>query len=437
MSKNKKGKVIPFQPISIEKYIKDNARKLAFGKCFVLEYFADVTKNVMVSRVRKNGSIIVGMFLVDCGCLGLKDTYFLEYNSQEDLETDDIMSENLEKYGREISPNYAQNLIYGAIEWAEDAGLPTHKEFKVTEYLLDPADEIEYEEIEFGKEGKYFYVEGPEDNTALNLKILNKNIGEGNYVYISKNDSYGNDTYDDDDDFENDNPYLEDVQDRYADALDDLIEIIGSKEKLLEEEILKNGTKKEVALLAFAVLVANYIYDLLDEDKIDKFDIKNSVSEVKAYILENLHKEETNEKFEESTLDIFPLDGFIFNCIIHDSPIWVFLDECKQGIERFFNENEPEIESSLCYMDFWANMKERIMHHTYMVHISLNGFENFEKRKAISTKELSITIDLIFEGIHSEATYQELFEVLGFNELCLIFKHYPVTSKEEYLEIMK
>ena len=84
-----------------------------------------------------------------------------------------------------MSPEYAQNLIYGAIEWAEDAGFEPPKAFNVLEYLLDDVEDIPYVDIKFGRDGKYFFAPGKDDDQKKIIETLNKNIGEGNYNYIA------------------------------------------------------------------------------------------------------------------------------------------------------------------------------------------------------------------------------------------------------------
>ncbi|RLD82202.1 MAG: hypothetical protein DRJ07_08450, partial [Bacteroidetes bacterium] len=57
----------------------------------------------------------------------------------------------------------------------------------ITEYLLVPnliSDEID--EIEFGKDGKPLFIQGPHDNAVKIINKLNETVGEGNYHYIQQ-----------------------------------------------------------------------------------------------------------------------------------------------------------------------------------------------------------------------------------------------------------
>jgi hypothetical protein len=86
----------------------------------------------------------------------------------------------------QIDTVLAHNLIYGAIDFAEEAGFKPHEEFRLVEYILNP-DLVDdgIDDIVFGKDDKHFYISGPFDNTSLILHTLQKNLGQGNYNYIS------------------------------------------------------------------------------------------------------------------------------------------------------------------------------------------------------------------------------------------------------------
>ncbi len=74
--------------------------------------------------------------MVDVYCLGVKDTF---YELMTRNEYDEHMEHILEitPYPlTKVDPNYAFNIIYGAIEYAEDLGIEPHASFANTEYLI-------------------------------------------------------------------------------------------------------------------------------------------------------------------------------------------------------------------------------------------------------------------------------------------------------------
>ena len=196
MAKSKKRRkeksVVQNIKISPKDYIRTIARKLPIYKTFIAEnLFDDGIGNVIVVREKRNGDKVIGSYLVDVWCLGVKDTFFKIYKS---YEYEDFM----DKYFKappnnliETETNYTFNLIYGAVEYADDLGLPPHKDFSITKYILDDIDNILYEDIVFGKEeGKPFFVSGPYDQSSKIIKILNESVGIGGYDYICEVDEF-------------------------------------------------------------------------------------------------------------------------------------------------------------------------------------------------------------------------------------------------------
>ena len=223
---NKKKIVAPKPNLSPTTYIKTKSRSLPWGKCYINDNWQLMGMAVIVlSRVQPSGKLIIGVYIVDTKCLGLKNTGF-----RFGLDPDDF-GDFLEKAYRPSQltqeaahPLLLQNIIYGAIEYAEDLGFEPHKDFFITEYILDPADKIGYIDIEFGQEGKPCYIEGPHDNPYSILAKLNRKLGAGNYQFISRADQLRysediifHDSYDDEDDDDEEDEYDEEDTDEDLD----------------------------------------------------------------------------------------------------------------------------------------------------------------------------------------------------------------------------
>jgi len=187
MSKRKKKKKPIQKQVSLKphNYIKKLARKLPIYECInSTPWLNRGMSDIFISRKRKNGNLIVAGYVVDTFCLGLKNTLYRfdlepweyrEFMDQIKMTMDDPI---------DIEPTLAFNIIYGAIEYAEDLGFDPHKDFSITEYMLDDVLSIEYIDIPFGKDGKPFYMSGPKDNSQKIINILHKNAGEGNFDYM-------------------------------------------------------------------------------------------------------------------------------------------------------------------------------------------------------------------------------------------------------------
>ena len=81
----------------------------------------------------------------------------------------------------EIDANKIFNIIYGNIEYAENLGFEPDKSFKITEYILDAADTIDYVEVEFGDNGTPTLIAENEDNLDAICAVLDKSVGSDGY----------------------------------------------------------------------------------------------------------------------------------------------------------------------------------------------------------------------------------------------------------------
>ena len=180
MAKSRKRKKAnqPTRSFNLKKYIMSSARKLPLVGVYLMEdIFETGLGNIFVIREMANGKMVMGGYLVDVFCLGIKDTtYQILY--PEELE------KILNASATQIDPNNAFNIIYGALEYAEDLGFAPHKDFAISEYVLDPVESVEYEELTFGKDGKPLYLAGISDRTEAILNTLRKNVGVGNFEYL-------------------------------------------------------------------------------------------------------------------------------------------------------------------------------------------------------------------------------------------------------------
>jgi hypothetical protein len=149
--------------------------------------------SIWIFKKRQNGVIIMGSYLVDMCCLGLKDTFFRYDIDEEDIQ---IYIDSLIIAGRTMIDcdfGLAQNIIYGGIEYAEELGFKPYKDFKITQFIIDDIEEVDFIDIEFGRGGKPFFTPGTIDNVNSILSTLNRTVGEGNYEYIIDKNPFLND----------------------------------------------------------------------------------------------------------------------------------------------------------------------------------------------------------------------------------------------------
>lgn len=226
MAKKKKKTQAPVVKLSPKNYIRSKARSLPFGPCYVNDNWTEMGLAVVwVTRQQPSGKYIVGWYLVDIYCLGVKNADF--YFGVTADEFKDISNQYENRSNLTFAPvtsTIAQNIIYGALEYAEDLGFSPHKDFETPEYILDPADRIEFVEIEFGKNGKPFYSSGPSDNTQKIVRQLEQKVGVGNFDFLIQSPESGapdfNNKYDDDYYYDEDDYYEEGEEDISENAED-------------------------------------------------------------------------------------------------------------------------------------------------------------------------------------------------------------------------
>ena len=140
---------------------------------------------VVVARRQPNGNVVFGSYMVDCYCLGLKDTFF-----NADIPISQFRRDYLPRIYREmppvdISPALAHEIVYGGIEYAAQFGFRPHRDYRRSQLVLDPPDvHPPTGTVEFGRDGEPFYFQGPHDNAQAILRQLDRTAGEGNYHYI-------------------------------------------------------------------------------------------------------------------------------------------------------------------------------------------------------------------------------------------------------------
>ncbi len=193
MSKKKKAQNKQEASMSPEKYIRTKVRSLEIGKCYrTNDINGDGLIYVVITRNHNGGKKSVGAFLVDEYCLGVKDAFCKLRFDDDDY---DAFLDRLTNYAdlEGISYEEAHNLVYGAIAFAEEAGIKPCSQFSLAKYFLEEdTDDIPLIEYEFGKDGKHFLVANNNLELSKYLPILNKNI-PGRFKFMVMEDDVNED----------------------------------------------------------------------------------------------------------------------------------------------------------------------------------------------------------------------------------------------------
>ena len=210
--------------MSPERYMREKARNLPIYKCYKGENPHNSREMlIMVVRQHKQGTFTYGSFLLDRWCIGVKDAMWNVYVDNVDLD------ELLNHYKRhldifeEIDYVEAHNWVYGAIAWAEDAGIHPHKDFNIAKYILEEDDDnVELIEYDFGLDGEHVLEAKSQQDANKYLPALRHTLGEGNFrVMISPLLDDDFDDYDDYDDYDEDD-YDDEDEDEDEDDDEDI-----------------------------------------------------------------------------------------------------------------------------------------------------------------------------------------------------------------------
>lgn len=207
MATKKKKKALNNGPVlSPERLIKERMRGLEIGQCYRSDTvdFKDAGEGVVVvSRNHTGGRISYCCYLIDTYCFGLKDSYWSVRVDGEELDN------RIKRLGHLHPCTYdeAHNWIYGAIAWADDAGIAPCKEWNLAQYFLEEdTDDIPLMELPFGKNGKHFFFANSQADLNRYIPTLRKNLGD-EFDYVLQADEDNKEKYDDDgDDYD---PFIE------------------------------------------------------------------------------------------------------------------------------------------------------------------------------------------------------------------------------------
>lgn len=227
MAKKKQQKQ---QPMSPERYIREKARKLPIYKCYIGDNAGNSREKLaIIIRQHTCGTFTYACFLLDCWCIGVKDAFW-DFSVSEN-ELDRIINHYERGMDlREVDYVEAHNWIYGAVDWATNAGINPCKEFSLAKYILEEDDDnVELIEYDFGYNGEYVLEAKSQQEANKYISALNRTLGKDNYkVIISPLFGEDDDYYDEEEDRK------EDMYNRLIDAMDKLREEVKNDKPLMD-----------------------------------------------------------------------------------------------------------------------------------------------------------------------------------------------------------
>ena len=165
-----------------------SAATWALHGCWINQDWAEPRSLNQLIMARKNasGTVAAALFLIDLGCLGLKNANTRGFESEDGFNNEllGIVAETQEM--QPCSLDFAAKMIQTAIAYAKGLGFEAHKDARKAMRLLgETHPENCLEQIPTGGEdGRPFFINGPYDNVSRIMNTLNRTVGEGNYKFM-------------------------------------------------------------------------------------------------------------------------------------------------------------------------------------------------------------------------------------------------------------
>jgi hypothetical protein len=125
--------------------------------------------SVVLARKSATGQITASFFLLDVFCLGVKDSYIKTMSIIDFDRSVDML-----KRSQPLAPieaAAARALIEGAVDYASELGFEPGGDFPKAEALFGDIEASD-DTFEFGRNGKPFFMSGPNDSPARVRQIL-------------------------------------------------------------------------------------------------------------------------------------------------------------------------------------------------------------------------------------------------------------------------
>ena len=137
---------------------------------------------IVVARQGPNGDLAEAHFLLDFGCLGVKDV-FVKFGASR-LEFDERMGG--EPKMDPIDIDDASKLVHSARTYGASLGFLAPLGLDAALLVLGAADPTRSTlEVELGRDGKPFYFAGPRDNARAIISHLTRLLGPNGFHFVA------------------------------------------------------------------------------------------------------------------------------------------------------------------------------------------------------------------------------------------------------------
>lgn len=159
--------------------------------------------HLVIAREEGKGRLVYAVFLVDVYCLGVKNAFW-GAGSMADFD-EMVRRMNETQMTKSTSPACLAKIIEGAVAYAGALGFPPHPDYRHSARLLAGIDPAECDqEFTFGRDGKPFYIQGPNES-PMQAQVISQRVKEagGDWMVVLGPDGPGHplEPYEDDDDY--------------------------------------------------------------------------------------------------------------------------------------------------------------------------------------------------------------------------------------------
>jgi hypothetical protein len=138
---------------------------------------------ILVARRAPSGAIGAGVFLVDLGCLGVKNAFGRLFATRAEYAHLRAGMANRQPMTK-ADLNLVAKVIRDGLAYADRFGFKPHRDYyQAWPVLADAQPDAVAAEVPLGLEGKPYFVSGPYDNVPAILNRLTRAVGEGNFHF--------------------------------------------------------------------------------------------------------------------------------------------------------------------------------------------------------------------------------------------------------------
>jgi hypothetical protein len=157
-------------------------------ECLISENWKEPGELVQILLARQSpttAEIGVSLFLVDLGCLGVKDAMTRVFRTRAEYERD--LRLNVMARGSFVActPDLVARILREGIEYARKLGFKPNPDYHDAVLLVGGDPDASDETVPLGKDGQPFFVSGPFDDPVQVMRKLDKAVGPGNYHFVT------------------------------------------------------------------------------------------------------------------------------------------------------------------------------------------------------------------------------------------------------------